>query len=58
MFKMKYIYVLDFSIVCSRESCGNVVHYDGQEDCVLNMGRFLVHHEVLRDYMHHFLFSR
>lgn len=38
--------------------CGNLLPYDGLDDCLLNMGRFLVHYEVLRDYMFQFFHSR
>ena len=31
---------------------------DGNTIGILNMGRFLLSHEVLRDYMHHFLLGR
>ena len=29
--------------------------YDGANNDVFNMGKFLIHHSVLRDYMLHFL---
>ncbi|XP_063050515.1 uncharacterized protein LOC134445364 [Engraulis encrasicolus] len=37
---------------CRRETC-----FDGGEVSILNMGSFLMHHSLLRDYMLHFLFS-
>ncbi|XP_062381987.1 uncharacterized protein LOC134069870 isoform X2 [Sardina pilchardus] len=37
--------------------CKNAVQYEGGSQCIVNMGSYLIHHEVLRDYMFHFLFS-
>ncbi|XP_066913987.1 uncharacterized protein [Clytia hemisphaerica] len=38
---------------CTR--CRSSQRYDGSEQCILNMGKFLIHHDLLRDYMLHFL---
>eukprot|EP00112_Aurelia_sp_Birch-Aquarium-sp1_P011847 Seg249.10 transcript_id=Seg249.10/GoldUCD/mRNA.D3Y31 product="hypothetical protein" protein_id=Seg249.10/GoldUCD/D3Y31 len=35
--------------------CQRVVRYDGGREGILNMGNFMVGHDVLRDYMYHFL---
>eukprot|EP00794_Sanderia_malayensis_P014711 gene14711-16240_t len=35
--------------------CSNVMEYDGVNDGLLNMEKFLVGYDVLRDYMYHFL---
>lgn len=37
--------------VCSTPGCSGTLHYDGAHDGILNMGTFLVHHSVLRDYL-------
>ncbi|XP_041950489.1 uncharacterized protein LOC121711194 [Alosa sapidissima] len=39
------------------ESCGHQQHFDGGDEFLLNMGTYVVHHEVLRDYFYHFLNS-
>ncbi|XP_078614406.1 uncharacterized protein LOC144883690 [Branchiostoma floridae x Branchiostoma japonicum] len=36
-------------------SCDTNLPFDGGADGILNMGTFLISHEVLRDYMYHFL---
>ena len=41
-----------FSKKCT--SCDKFYTYDGNDDGILNMGRFVVGHDVLRDYMYHF----
>jgi hypothetical protein len=41
------------SLVCPN--CGLVVLFDGLSCGLLNMGRYLVGHDVLRMYMHSFL---
>lgn len=38
-------------------SCNTVLYYDGGCQSILNMGKLLVHHSLLRDYMYHFLHS-
>ncbi|XP_066929541.1 uncharacterized protein [Clytia hemisphaerica] len=35
--------------------CRSSQQYDGSEQGILNMGKFLMHHNLLRDYMYHFL---
>lgn len=50
------LYFASYHKCCSL--CGNLLPYDGLDDCLLNMGRFLVHYEVLRDYMFQFFHSR
>ncbi|XP_046907411.1 uncharacterized protein LOC124488912 isoform X2 [Hypomesus transpacificus] len=37
--------------------CPKTHNYDGGCDFILNMGTYMVHHEVLRDYVYHFLNS-
>ncbi|XP_069109578.1 uncharacterized protein [Argopecten irradians] len=39
-------------------TCGQQYFYDGWSDGVLNMGNFLVHHEVLREYMYLYVYGR
>lgn len=41
-----------FSKECTE--CGEMYIYDGNNDGILNMGKFLIGHDVLRDYMYHF----
>ncbi|XP_066915621.1 uncharacterized protein [Clytia hemisphaerica] len=36
-------------------SCHKELPYDGLDDSIINMEKFLIHHTVLRDYMFHFL---
>lgn len=43
---------------CSNENCDKRLEFDGEEIGILNMQRYLIAHEVLRDYMFQFLFSR
>jgi len=38
--------------------CGTTQIYDGLEHSILNMGKFLVHYSLLRDYMFHFLHGK
>ncbi|XP_066910086.1 uncharacterized protein [Clytia hemisphaerica] len=38
--------------------CGSTHHYDGFDDSILNMGKFLIHYSLLRDYMNHFLHGK
>ena len=40
---------------CQNEQCEVIQPYDGCLKGILNMGDFLVGHDVLRDYMLHFL---
>ncbi|XP_065067450.1 uncharacterized protein LOC135693013 isoform X1 [Rhopilema esculentum] len=40
---------------CQNAQCGLIQPYDGCAKGILNMGEFLVGHDVLRDYMLHFL---
>ena len=39
---------------CTTDGCLSQLCYDGQEDCILNMGLFLIAYEVLRNHMYHF----
>lgn len=43
---------------CSNDDCENKLLLDGEEIGVINMKRYLIAHEVLRDYMYQFLFAR
>ena len=38
--------------------CDKGENFDGNGIGILNMGRYLFSHEVLRDYMNHFFFGR
>ena len=38
--------------------CGCIEHYDGQKQGYLNMGSYLIGHDVLRTYMHSFLHGK
>ena len=49
---------LAFYVKCSNENCDKRLQFDGEEIGILNMQRYLIAHEVLRDYMFQFLFSR
>eukprot|EP00795_Rhopilema_esculentum_P014208 gene14208-5218_t len=40
---------------CSNHECGRLTDFDGGAKGILNQGDFLVAHDVLRDYMQHFL---
>lgn len=40
------------------QQCDNKLIFDGGSSCILNMNSFLIHQEVLRDYMWHFLHAR
>ena len=40
--------LLVFSKVCT--SCNSLVLYEGEDDGILNMGKFLIGYDVLRDY--------
>ena len=46
-----------YRLRCSNNDCSLVVHFDGSEFAILNMGIFLVSYGVLRSYMHSFLQS-
>ena len=39
---------------CTTDGCLSQLRYDGQKDCILNMGLFLIAYEVLRNHMYHF----
>ncbi|XP_041958817.1 uncharacterized protein LOC121718060 isoform X2 [Alosa sapidissima] len=41
--------------VLSTKCCEESRPYDGMEDAIINMGTYLISHEVMRDYMYHFL---
>ena len=45
------------SLVLTREcaTCGNKLEFDGSSHGIVNMGSFLVGHDVLRDYLYLFL---
>ena len=43
---------------CSEEDCAERLSFDGGCHGILNMRKYLVAHEVLRDYMHQFLYGR
>jgi len=45
---MIYLFLKVYSRVCN---CSAKVLCDGQEQCLLNMGSFLIGHEVLRRFM-------
>lgn len=47
---LKFVYNV-FVVVSSSTT------YDGGQDAILNMGTYLVSHEVLRDYMYHYMQS-
>ena len=52
------LFALFFSVPyfkCSNHQCGRLTHFDGGAKGILNQGDFLVAHDVLRDYMQHFL---
>ncbi|XP_066935338.1 uncharacterized protein [Clytia hemisphaerica] len=38
--------------------CGAFQSYDGLNDSILNMGKFLIHYSLMRDYMFHFLHGK
>ncbi len=40
---------------CGNLQCLRIENYDGSLKGILNMGEFLVGHDVLRDYLHHFI---
>ena len=40
------------------KSCDCLKMYDGCSDAILNMGSYLVSHDILRSYMHSFLHGR
>ncbi|KAH3830787.1 hypothetical protein DPMN_104040 [Dreissena polymorpha] len=56
--KYECVPVQVYERICVATGCSSVTCYDGQQDCVLNMGRFLIHYEVLRDFMFQYLYSR
>ena len=47
-----------YYIRCSSAECHNTLLVDGDEIGVIHMKRYLVAHEVLRDYMYQFLYAR
>ena len=54
-FDLLYVFSV-FSQMCPN--CHGVVHYDGSSDSMLNMGSFAVSHNLLRNFMHHFVHGR
>lgn len=63
IFSLHYYYAIIIGISvftrrCTTNNCMGKLTYDGLEDGVLNMGIFCISHEVLRDYMFHFLYGR
>ncbi|XP_076147301.1 uncharacterized protein LOC143131544 [Alosa pseudoharengus] len=46
-----------YKYICMDSTCNTSHCFDGGKTFILNMGSFLIHHAVLRDYMFHFLFS-
>lgn len=53
----QYCHIAVKNQTCADPGCTGVAYFDGADKDVLNMG-FLIHHEVLRDYMFHFLYAR
>ena len=43
---------------CSTQDCPGYMVYDGREQCLLNMNRFIFAYEVLRQFMFHVLLGR
>lgn len=55
---MGFLINVAFSRRCATPDCPGVLTYDGREQCVLNMNKFLFAYEVLRGFMFHFLLGR
>ena len=51
-----FVFSKGHQLTCTM--CPKTHNYDGGCDFILNMGTYMVHHEVLRDYVYHFLNSR
>ena len=46
-------------MTCKRcTQCGATIHFDGQNVCLLNMGKFCIAYEVMRELMFQFLLGR
>ncbi|MGH0120420.1 UNVERIFIED_CONTAM: hypothetical protein FKN15_054756 [Acipenser sinensis] len=45
------------TFLCTRQDCDSRIEFDGAEHFLINMGSYLVHHALLRDYMFHLLHS-
>jgi hypothetical protein len=56
---VSYIFFVSaFYVKCSNDDCEKKLLMDGEEIGVINMKHYLIAHEVLRDYMYHFLYAR
>lgn len=43
---------------CFNTLCNERLEYDGGEVALLNMGKFMIPYDILRDFMFHFLMGR
>ena len=55
---MLYAFCLVYYRPCSNPQCEKRLEYDGSEVALLNMGKFIIPYDVLRDFMFHFLLGR
>ena len=47
-----------YQLQCSRTSCKGTVSFDGAPSGILNMGKLVVTHFLLRDYLLHLVHGR
>lgn len=55
---LPFFYLSVYYRPCSNTLCNERLEYDGGEVALLNMGKFMIPYDILRDFMFHFLMGR